>query len=715
MGEKLVGSARTSASSRDRAYVTQATPTLRALRRRARTPDRRATPRGCSTASATPPTSRTRSTGCTRRPSPGRGCARWAACGRQTGEPALARRCRALAARLEARPPPRGPRLAATASGRLALPPGAAARRRAAVRLADGGAARQLLEPRHAVRARVRALRARQRRGARARCATCCATARACSGSSAPAPTRSTRDPVFPTSGTDEVYGINVARFLADNDEADQLVLSLYGTLAAAMTPGHVRLGRGGERGAARGGRRTARCTCRRTARATPPSSRRCARCSCTRRGRDGTPRGLELAFATPRAVARGRASGSRSRGPPTSFGPVSYALEAQRRRRSARPSTCPTRCPPSVKLRLRLPRGQADRRRHARRPPVRRASTAQTLDLSRPPRQARARRPGSERAGRARSRSRRRRGSTAKTKRIVIRYRAHDGRIEQGASCSCPRGTARATTRRSRSSSRRTAAASRADQRANWGNLPARGGFAVVNPDARGRRLAAHSWGYKGHIDDLARMPKILKLTLPWLRIDQRQIYAFGGSMGGQETLLLVAPLPAAASPARRRSTRSRTSRSSTGTSAGSSAAAAAGASGAGRSARACASSPARRSAGAAARRGRRVRARSPITYARAIASARACRCSSGGASPTGSCVDQHASPAGSSGTLRRAQSRLADRGVRRLLDPTRTRCRRRRACRLRSRTSASCPRRPSRSACTTCRRRRRRSARHR
>ena len=38
------------------------------------------------------------------------------------------------------------------------------------------------------------------------------------------------RDAPFPVSGTDQVYGINVARFLADNDEADQLVLSLYGS-----------------------------------------------------------------------------------------------------------------------------------------------------------------------------------------------------------------------------------------------------------------------------------------------------------------------------------------------------------------------------------------------------------------------------------------------------------------------------------------------------
>jgi hypothetical protein len=45
-------------------------------------------------------------------------------------------------------------------------------------------------------------------------------------------------EPVYPTSGTDQVYGINAARFLADNDQADRLVLSLYGHLAAGMTPG---------------------------------------------------------------------------------------------------------------------------------------------------------------------------------------------------------------------------------------------------------------------------------------------------------------------------------------------------------------------------------------------------------------------------------------------------------------------------------------------
>ena len=60
------------------------------------------------------------------------------------------------------------------------------------------------------------------------------------------------REAPFPVSGTDQVYGINASRFLADRGEADQLVLSLYGQLAAAMTPGHVRRGRGGERRAGR-------------------------------------------------------------------------------------------------------------------------------------------------------------------------------------------------------------------------------------------------------------------------------------------------------------------------------------------------------------------------------------------------------------------------------------------------------------------------------
>ena len=78
------------------------------------------------------------------------------------------------------------------------------------------------------------------------------------------------------------------------------------------------------------------------------------------------------------------------------------------------------------------------------------------------------------------------------------------------------------------------------------WGSLPTQGGFAVVNPDGQGRSLSRLSWGYPQQIHDLARMPGILRRQLPWLRIDLRRIYAVGGSMGGQETLLLLARHPA-------------------------------------------------------------------------------------------------------------------------------------------------------------------------
>jgi pimeloyl-ACP methyl ester carboxylesterase len=85
-------------------------------------------------------------------------------------------------------------------------------------------------------------------------------------------------------------------------------------------------------------------------------------------------------------------------------------------------------------------------------------------------------------------------------------------------------------------------------DARANvriWGDLPALGRFAVVSPEGQGRRLERYSWGDPGQIADLARMPAIVLRALPWLRIDRRRIYAVGGSMGGQEVLLLVARRP--------------------------------------------------------------------------------------------------------------------------------------------------------------------------
>ena len=77
------------------------------------------------------------------------------------------------------------------------------------------------------------------------------------------------------------------------------------------------------------------------------------------------------------------------------------------------------------------------------------------------------------------------------------------------------------------------------------FGNLPAQGGFAVISPEGQGRKLGRYSWGSAGQIDDLARMPAIAHLTLPWLRVNPKQIYAVGGSMGGQETLLLLGKHP--------------------------------------------------------------------------------------------------------------------------------------------------------------------------
>jgi poly(3-hydroxybutyrate) depolymerase len=79
----------------------------------------------------------------------------------------------------------------------------------------------------------------------------------------------------------------------------------------------------------------------------------------------------------------------------------------------------------------------------------------------------------------------------------------------------------------------------------ARWGALPAIGRFAVVSPEGQGRRLPLYSWGDPAEIDDLAGMPTIAEHALPWLRIDRRRVYAFGGSMGGQEALLLVARHP--------------------------------------------------------------------------------------------------------------------------------------------------------------------------
>ena len=77
------------------------------------------------------------------------------------------------------------------------------------------------------------------------------------------------------------------------------------------------------------------------------------------------------------------------------------------------------------------------------------------------------------------------------------------------------------------------------------WGGLPAFGPFAVVSPEGQGRVLTLYSWGWRGQIRDLARMPRILERAVPWFHVDRRRVYSVGSSMGGQETLLLVAARP--------------------------------------------------------------------------------------------------------------------------------------------------------------------------
>jgi poly(3-hydroxybutyrate) depolymerase len=77
------------------------------------------------------------------------------------------------------------------------------------------------------------------------------------------------------------------------------------------------------------------------------------------------------------------------------------------------------------------------------------------------------------------------------------------------------------------------------------WGDLPAFGPFAVVNPQGQGRRLVSYSWGWRGQISDLARMPRIVERAVRWLHVERHGVYAIGSSMGGQETLLLDALHP--------------------------------------------------------------------------------------------------------------------------------------------------------------------------
>jgi hypothetical protein len=134
-------------------------------------------------------------------------------------------------------------------------------------------------------------------------------------------------------------------------------VLSLYGSLAAALAPGTFVSGEGATVAPLTGRFHRSMYL--------PPNSASNAAFLATLRvmlvhettGADGAAAGLRLAFATPRPwLAPGRRVAVQN--VPTSFGPVSYSIEAASGSLRVSLELPTRRSPREVKLRLRLPRG---------------------------------------------------------------------------------------------------------------------------------------------------------------------------------------------------------------------------------------------------------------------------------------------------------------------------------------------------------------------
>ena len=153
-------------------------------------------------------------------------------------------------------------------------------------------------------------------------------------------------------SGTDEVYGVNLARFLAAQDDADELVLALYGQLAAAMTPNTFVAGEAASVAPLDGLRYRAMYL--------PPNS--VANDSFLETLRlmlvQETGSGLRLAFATPRAWLRAGRRIAVS-GVPTAFGPLSYSLTASAHEVAVHVEIPGGTSARMIRLRLRLPAGK--------------------------------------------------------------------------------------------------------------------------------------------------------------------------------------------------------------------------------------------------------------------------------------------------------------------------------------------------------------------
>lgn len=276
----------------------------------------------------------------------------WAA----TGEPALARRCRALATKLG-----RGLRAAVRASSKR-LPDGSLfvpvnllddERPYGALTASRPGSYWNLVMP-YALASGLFAPGSREARGVWRYMQT--------HGSRLLGMVRASafalyKTPVFPVSGTDQVYGLNVSRFLADEDEPDELALSLYGQLAHGMTPGTFVAGEGASVAPLRG-------AWHRSMYLPPNSTSNGAFLETLRlmlvhetRDRDGAPFGLELAHATPRPwLGAGKTIAVRAA--PTSFGRLTYTLQAAAGAVHATVKVPSRRAPRALRLRLRLPNG---------------------------------------------------------------------------------------------------------------------------------------------------------------------------------------------------------------------------------------------------------------------------------------------------------------------------------------------------------------------
>lgn len=188
-------------------------------------------------------------------------------------------------------------------------------------------------------------------------------------------------NPGYESPGSDDVYGTNVVRFLADNDQPDQLLLSLYGKLGAGMTENTFVSGEGATIAPVRN--RYYRSMYR------PPNSANNAffletlRLTLVHETTDaaGSPSGLELAYATPRPWLE---PGKRIevRRLQTSFGPLSYTLDA-----GASAVRVGLDVPPGLtgplRLRVRLPAGQVLGEVTLAGVPFERFADPETLDLT--------------------------------------------------------------------------------------------------------------------------------------------------------------------------------------------------------------------------------------------------------------------------------------------------------------------------------------------